>query len=93
MDIIDCVPSSNLLSDDGYILSQIRKAVSDSVRKIRNEKIVPDFSLDSRCSNTELYDANATWLKCLQSPSIWMFYVPIIAIGVVIVSLKFVGVI
>ena len=33
MDIIDCVPSSNLLSGDGYILSQIRKAVSDSVRK------------------------------------------------------------
>ena len=33
MDIIDCVSSSNLLSDDGYILSQIRKAVSDSVRK------------------------------------------------------------
>ena len=25
--------SSNLLSGDGYILSQIRKAVSDSVRK------------------------------------------------------------
>ena len=61
--------------------------------KIRNEKIVPDFSLDSRCSNTELYDANATWLKCLQSPSIWMFYVPIIIIGVIIVSLKFAGVI
>ena len=33
MDIVDCVPSSNLLSGDGYILSQIRKAVSDFVRK------------------------------------------------------------
>lgn len=61
--------------------------------KVRNEKIAPDFSLDSRCSKAELYDANATWLKCLQSPSIWMFYAPIIIIGVIIVSLKFAGVI
>ena len=29
----DKVPSSNLLSGDGYILSQIRKTVSDFVRK------------------------------------------------------------
>ena len=31
--------------------------------------------------------------RILYEKSIWMFYVPIIAIGVVIVSLKFVGVI
>ena len=77
---------------DTYYL-KLEKQYRILYEKVRKEKIVPDFSLDSRCSNTELYDANATWLKCLQSPSIWMFYAPIIAIGVVIVSLKYAGVI
>ena len=90
--LIAFLPVICFLVMDTYYL-KLEKQYRILYDKVRNEKIVPDFSLDSRCSNTELYDANATWLKCLQSPSIWMFYAPIIAIGVVIVSLKFAGVI
>lgn len=90
--LIAFLPVICFLVMDTYYL-KLEKQYRILYEKIRNEKIVPDFSLDSRCSNTELYDANATWLKCLQSPSIWMFYVPIIIIGVIIVSLKFAGVI
>lgn len=75
---------------DTYYL-KLEKQYRILYEKVRNEKIAPDFSLDSRCSKAELYDANATWLKCLQSPSIWMIYAPIIIIGVIIVSLKFAG--
>lgn len=93
MDTIDCIFSSRMfLVMDTYYL-KLEKQYRILYEKVRNEKIAPDFSLDSRCSKAELYDANATWLKCLQSPSIWMFYAPIIIIGVIIVSLKFAGVI
>ena len=72
--LIAFLPVICFLVMDTYYL-KLEKQYRILYEKIRNEKIVPDFSLDSRCSNTELYDANATWLKCLQSPSIWMFYV------------------
>ena len=61
--LIAFLPVICFLMMDTYYL-KLEKQYRILYEKIRNEKIVPDFSLDSRCSNTELYDANATWLKC-----------------------------
>lgn len=57
--------------------------------KVRLEKIPADFSLDARCDCKELNIVNGTWLQCLKSPSIWIFYVPVLAIGIAVVALKF----
>lgn len=54
------------------------------------ENIYPKLSIQDRIA---LAIAKQRNIKCLQSPSIWMFYAPIIIIGVIIESLKFAGVI
>ena len=60
--LIAFLPVICFLVMDTYYL-KLEKQYRILYEKIRNEKIVPDFSLDSRCSNTELYDANATCLN------------------------------
>lgn len=60
--------------------------------KVRNEEKEPDFSMNSECKPTELINGKATWCNCIISPCISWFYVPAFLIAVVVVVLKFSGV-
>ena len=59
--------------------------------KVRQGKVPADFSMNANCTNSELLDANGHWIQCLKSPSIGMFYLPIIVIAMVIIGLKLGG--
>lgn len=61
--------------------------------KVRLGKAPADFSMNANCENSELLDANGSLIQCLKSPCILWFYIPIIAIGMIIIGLKFIGII
>ena len=60
--LIAFFPVGCFLVMDTYYL-KLEKQYRILYEKVRNEKIAPDFSLDSRCSKAELHDANATSIK------------------------------
>lgn len=61
--------------------------------KVRTGERPADFLMKIKLSCCETYDADATIEKCFSSPSIWLFYIPLIIIAVIIICLKWKGVV
>lgn len=88
--LLALVPVICFFAMDVYYFS-LEKKYRILYEKVRLEKVPADFSMNANCTNSELLDANGQWFQCLKSPSIWMFYLPIIVIGTIIIGLKFGG--
>lgn len=58
---------------------------------IRTDKKDIDFSMDTRIDRSKCKEARARVRDCLQSPSIWIFYLPAIVVIAIIVIMKFGG--
>ena len=80
------------LAMDTYYL-QLEKKYRILYEKVRTEAIIPDFALNPYCTDDELKKNHATVWDCLRSPSIRMFYGPIIVLAAVVLVLNYIGVI
>ena len=86
------LPVVCFLAMDTYYL-QLEKKYRILYEKVRTEVVLSDFSLNPYCTKDELKKNRATVLDCLRSPSIWMFYGPIIVLAAVVLVLNYKGVI
>lgn len=90
--LVAFLPVICFLAMDTYYL-QLEKKYRILYEKVRTETIIPDFALNPYCTDDELKKNHATVWDCLRSPSIRMFYGPIIVLADVVLVLNYIGVI
>ena len=59
--------------------------------QIRTDEKEADFNLKLNLTKVDCINGDATFWGCLKSPSIYLFYLPIVLISVVIIIFKFKG--
>lgn len=87
--MIAFVPILSFLSLDIYYLRTERK-FRYLYEQIRNEQCIPNYSIRTALQKDEIKKAKAGIVSCICSPSILLFYVPILACCALLVRLKFI---
>ena len=86
--LISIVPVFSFLTLDLYYLVLERKFRYIYKQICQGNKSV-DFSMETDIPKNDLCKANSRLRDCLRSPSIWLFYIPVILVVIVITLLKF----
>ena len=60
--------------------------------QIRTDKKEADYNLKLELTKTDCINGNATFVDCIKSPCIYLFYLPIVLICSIIILLKIKGV-
>lgn len=88
--LIGLLPILSFLCLDLYYLSLERKLRYRYKMVAKGENPV-DFLINPKLSKSEIKDAKADIWECFKSPSIWLFYIPVLACCIVLMILKFTG--
>ncbi len=88
--LIGLLPILSFLCLDIYYLGLERK-LRYQYKMIATGKAPVNFLVNPKLSKKEVKEAKAGILECFKSPSIWLFYVPILICSVTLVILKFTG--
>ncbi len=86
--LLGLLPILSFLCLDVYYLSLERKMKYLYRMVVENKKEI-DFSINTRLDKKEIELAKSTPLNCLKSPSIYLFYVPVLACALILLILKF----
>ncbi|GAA6479576.1 hypothetical protein ACG0Z4_10360 [Enterocloster aldenensis] len=89
--LIAFIPILSFLGLDVYYL-RTEKKFRFLYEQVRNCGCAPDYSVRTALQKQELKKAKAGIWDCLCSPSIWLFYVPILVCSGFLVALKFMDV-
>jgi hypothetical protein len=81
---IEFLPVFSFWVLDGYYLRQEKlfRALYDKVR-VKDEKQI-DYSMDTN----PIEDDVDSWVVTLFSPTLWMFYIPVIVIAIILLTIK-----
>jgi len=90
--LLSIIPVFSFLSLDLYYLA-LERRFRYLYNLICDSKKVVNFSMETEIPKDEQPNANARLRDCFLSPSIWLFYSPIIMVVVSIIILKFLCVI
>lgn len=85
--ILGLIPLLSFLALDVFYLSLERK-LKYRYRQVVDETIPLDFTINTKLNKEEKKAAKSSGWWCITSPSIWLFYVPVLACGIALIILK-----
>lgn len=88
--LIGLIPLVSFLCLDVYYL-WLEKRLRYRYKMVATGKDKVDFLVKPRIDASEKKDAKAGIVDCLKSPSIWLFYIPIMGCAIALVVMKFMG--
>lgn len=88
--LIGLIPIISFLCLDIYYL-KLEKKLRYRYKMVATGKDELNFLISTRIAPEEKREAKAGIIDCLVSPSIFLFYVPVLGCGIVLAILKFTG--
>ena len=88
--LIGLIPLVSFLCLDIYYL-QLEKKLRYRYKMVATGKEEVDFLIKPKLNKQEKKDGNARVIDCLKSPSIYLFYVPVLLCAIALAIMKFTG--